>query len=107
MLGRLLYIAPASTAFVLHFGIEKYRLPWRRASDDTNCMLYAAVARQTVKTSLQHIIYDNFLKVQLILKVTNPIRPPAQSPENFTQNLNLNKIKDFNIFVNDCLIFKK
>jgi hypothetical protein len=53
----------------------------------------AAVARQTVKTSLQHIIYDNFLKVQLILG--NKSYPPP--PENFTQNLNLNKIKDIKI----------
>jgi hypothetical protein len=61
----------------------------------------AAIARQIVKTSLQHIIYDNVLKTQLILGN----KPYTSYTENFTQNLNLNKIKDFTIFLHQYLVF--
>ncbi len=35
-LGRLVYLAPSSTALDLHFGIEKYRLPWQQASESAS-----------------------------------------------------------------------
>jgi len=51
-LGRLLYIAPDSTSFILHLGIEENPLPWCRASESANdvpsCMRCAAAARQAV-----------------------------------------------------------
>ncbi len=95
-LGRLLYIAPSSTASVLHFGIEKYRLPWCRLSGKwvakqmslpvTHAKLRAFRSRsQTV--SVLHVKHDMIMSGSTLYKDLTLFSLSASAPSWSTQGI--------------------